>query len=292
MIGYLWKEKMQTSAKNLRSFGTHDGVFHADEVSACALLLLFDLIDRKKIVRTRDPLLLDACEYVCDVGGEYDPKQKLFDHHQVEYQGPLSSAGMVLLFLHTEGIITDAELSYLKQEIIDGIDAHDNGKDPLIPGLTTYSDVIANFTPIKRDSSDKELNQEFERALDFAYQHFKRLFEKLHYIQSCRESVAEAMKVGKEYLLFDQAIPWMESFFDLGGAKHPAKFVVMPAGTHWKLRGIPPSLEDKMNVRHPLPFEWAGLSEEELRKKNQHSGSHFLPQRTLYFYLEKTERCT
>ena len=29
-----------------RSFGTHDGSFHADEVTACALLLLFDLIDR------------------------------------------------------------------------------------------------------------------------------------------------------------------------------------------------------------------------------------------------------
>nr|NGX27459.1 hypothetical protein [Chlamydiota bacterium] len=37
-----------------RSLGTHDGSFHADEVSACALLLVFDLIDRDKIFRTRD----------------------------------------------------------------------------------------------------------------------------------------------------------------------------------------------------------------------------------------------
>lgn len=56
-----------------RSFGTHDGSFHADEVTACSLLLLFDLIDREKIKRTRDPEELARCDYVCDVGGIYDP---------------------------------------------------------------------------------------------------------------------------------------------------------------------------------------------------------------------------
>ena len=56
-----------------RSVGTHDGSFHADEVTACALLLTFGLIDRDKIVRSRDPKILDECEYVCDVGGIYDP---------------------------------------------------------------------------------------------------------------------------------------------------------------------------------------------------------------------------
>ena len=70
-----------------RSFGTHDGSFHADEVSACALLLLFKRIDRDKIVRSRDPLLLAQCEYVCDVGGVYDPHIKRFDHHQLAYEG-------------------------------------------------------------------------------------------------------------------------------------------------------------------------------------------------------------
>ena len=81
-----------------RSLAVHDGSFHADEVSACGLLLAFGLVDRDKIVRSRDSAVLAACEYVCDVGGVYDPARKLFDHHQVTYQGPLSSAGMVLAF--------------------------------------------------------------------------------------------------------------------------------------------------------------------------------------------------
>ena len=33
-----------------RSCGTHDGTFHADEVTACALLILFDLVDEDKVL--------------------------------------------------------------------------------------------------------------------------------------------------------------------------------------------------------------------------------------------------
>ena len=49
-----------------KSFGTHDGTFHADEVTACALLLLFKLIDKNLIFRWRDKNILNNCEYLCD----------------------------------------------------------------------------------------------------------------------------------------------------------------------------------------------------------------------------------
>src|ERR1700745_531243 len=101
----------------LRSCGTHDGTFHADEVTACALLLLFNLIDEKKIIRTRDLGVLATCEYVCDVGGVYDPQQKLFDHHQIDYQGPLSSAGMVLNYLQMTGIVKPNEYEFLNNAL-------------------------------------------------------------------------------------------------------------------------------------------------------------------------------
>src|ERR1700734_1069645 len=88
------------------SCGTHDGTFHADEVTACALLVVFGLIGQDKIIRTRKKELLDSCEYICDVGGIYDPAEKLFDHHQAEYQGNLSSAGMILLHLQDTHVIS------------------------------------------------------------------------------------------------------------------------------------------------------------------------------------------
>lgn len=252
--------------KTERSCGTHDGTFHADEVTACALLLLFNLIDEDKIIRTRNHEILDGCEYVCDVGGVYDPSRKLFDHHQVEYQGSFSSAGMILLHLKESEIITSHEYDFLNNSIIMGVDAHDNGRDPQIVGLCTYSNVVSNFTPVNHDSDPELVNDSFLRALHFAKGHLKRLWDRYQYMQSCRQIVAEAMEKGKDCLMFNESIPWLEIFFELGGEHHPAKFLIMPSGTHWKLRAIPPTIEERMKVRCPLPLEWAGHIEEDLKQ--------------------------
>jgi len=258
-----------------RTVGTHDGSFHADEVTACALLLLFGCVDRDKIIRTRDLAKLATCEYVCDVGGIYDPAQKRFDHHQVDYQGSFSSAGMVLSYLHDQQVLTVAAYDFFNQTLILGVDAHDNGHDLQIKGVTTYSMIIANFTPLFQDASAEEQNHAFEEALNFANSHLNRLWDRYQYTFSCREIVKEAMAQESSCLMFDKAIPWMDSFFELGGLAHPAHYMIMPSGTHWKLRGIPPSLDDRMRVRSPLPEKWAGLMGDDLKKATGISGAIF-----------------
>jgi uncharacterized UPF0160 family protein len=258
-----------------RSFATHDGAFHADEVTACALLLLFDCIDRTQIIRTRDPQRLQKCDYVCDVGGVYQASQHLFDHHQADYKGPLSSAGMILEHLHASNKIDSGLYRYLQQMIILGVDEHDNGKDPQIAGLCSYSHLIANFNPIQQDCTAQEQDAAFYIALDLAYGHLKRLYERYLYVQSCRILVQEQMQQKGDCLYFDQNIPWLESFFDLGGADHPAKFVLMPSGSHWKLRGIPPSYQQRMDVRLQLPQAWAGLLDDELQRVSGIPGAIF-----------------
>jgi uncharacterized UPF0160 family protein len=257
------------------SFGTHDGTFHADEVTACALLLLFKLIDKDRIVRTRDPAKLDRCEYVCDVGGIYDPKIKRFDHHQSDYSGQLSSAGMVWLYLKDKHYVDETTYDFVNRSLILGIDAHDNGRVTTEMGTCSFSHVVSNFVPAAYDVDPGVQNQAFFEALEFVYGHLKRLLERFHYIRQCRELVAAAMAPHEEYLLFEEPIPWLESFFDLGGEKHPAKFVIMPSGGHWKLRGIPPNNEERMKVRVPLPAEWAGLRDEELQEASGIPGAIF-----------------
>ena len=76
-------------------------------------------------------------------------------------------------------------------------------------------------------------------------------------------------------MIFEISIPWIDAFFDLGGKELPAQFLIMPAGPHWKLRAIPPSLDEKMKVRLPLPQEWAGLLGEELQKLSGIQGAVF-----------------
>lgn len=263
------------SSKILRSFGTHDGTFHADEVTACALLLLFDLIDFDRIVRTRDQEQLGRCEYVCDVGGVYDPKRKLFDHHQVDYQGHLSSAGMVLQHLQEMGMISAKEHDFFDHALIIGVDAHDNGRELHSAGVCTYSHIISNFTPIDYDVDKALQDKAFFEAVNFARGHLERMWKRYQYMQSCRQIVAEAMEKGGACLMFDKSIPWLEIFFELGGENHPAKFLIMPSGEHWKLRGIPPTLDDKMKVRQPLPKKWAGLLEDNLKKVSGLRGAIF-----------------
>jgi len=258
-----------------RSCGTHSGTFHADEVTACALLNLFDLIDPDKIFRTREPSLLQQCEYVCDVGGIYNPKLKLFDHHQAEYVGPLSSAGMVLLYLKDCEIITENDFHFFKYNLILGVDAHDNGTAPQLKGTCTYSHVISNFTPIDHNSSKESQDLAFMQAFYFAKDYLSKLFRRHKYVQSCREIVAAKMETKGDYLFFEQSIPWMESFFELQGINHSAKFIIMPSGEHWKLRGIPPSQDLPMQVRVPLPEQWAGLLGDELKKLSGISGAIF-----------------
>lgn len=264
-----------TMQKTPRSFGTHDGTFHADEVTACALLLLFDLIDKDKIIRTRNLAQLEGCEYICDVGGVYNPAKKMFDHHQVEYQGKFSSAGMILLHLKTVGLLTFNEYRYFDLSLIRGVDAHDNGADPQIPGLCSYSHIVANFNPITHEADKEELDRAFFQALDFVKSHLTRFWNRYQYIQSCRQIVAECMAKSKDCLVFDKGIPWLESFFELGGAEHPAIFLIMPSGKHWKLRAIPPTYVERMDVRYPLPQEWAGLLDEELKKISGIPGAIF-----------------
>src|SRR5690606_10881590 len=121
----------------------------------------------------------------------------------------------------------------------------------------------------------EEQKHSFEEALDFVLHHLKRLLERYRYTQSCRKVVEEAMSRQKECLVFEAGIPWQELFFDLGGAAHPAKFVIMPSGEHWTLRGIPPNNEDRMSVRIPLPLEWAGLLEKDLQDVSGIAGAIF-----------------
>lgn len=258
-----------------KSVGIHDGTFHADEITACAMLILFGLIEKDKIIRSRDEDKLSRCEYVCDVGGIYDPNEKRFDHHQDSYNGPLSSAGMILHYLKDQSIIEEDLFNYLSRALIQGVDEIDTGQFEPPLGLCTYSQVISSFMPCSYMADPQEIEMGFYAALEFSIDLLKRLIKKYDYIMSCSSFVKSAMEEGKDYLVFNEPMPWLESFFQLGGEDHKALFLIMPTGSHWKLRGIPPSLDHRMQVRKPLPENWAGLLNDELKKASGIEGAIF-----------------
>jgi len=89
---------------------THNGIFHADEVFAVALLLSTIFRDKEDdyvIKRTRNITEEDLNSddvWVIDVGGAYNPSKKLFDHH---HDGTLpASCILVLNYLLSTGDIS------------------------------------------------------------------------------------------------------------------------------------------------------------------------------------------
>lgn len=253
--------------------GVHSGTFHADEVTATALLLHFGLVS--EVVRTRDKEILDGCDYVCDVGGVYDPEKRKFDHHQAEYKGSWSSAGMIWNYLKEQNIVDEETYHFVNESLILGVDAHDNGIFNARLGECTFSILIANFNPSKEDPTEQESLARFLEAVEFTRGHLSRLFERRNYIKSAKEKVRKAMETKESWLIFSETIPWMDSFFELGGEKHPAQFILMKDKEHWKVRGIPPSLKERMQVRCYPPKEWLGLENEALKKASSIDGAIF-----------------
>nr|XP_012139264.1 PREDICTED: UPF0160 protein MYG1, mitochondrial isoform X2 [Megachile rotundata] len=74
------KPRYITMSKSLK-IGTHDGCFHCDEALACFMLKTLPQYKDAVIVRSRDKSILDTCDIVIDVGGEYNPSKHRYDHH-------------------------------------------------------------------------------------------------------------------------------------------------------------------------------------------------------------------
>jgi len=73
------------------TIGTHDGIFHCDEVLACAMLKHLPNYANSTVIRTRDESILEQCDIVVDVGGVYNHDKKRYDHHQKTFTHSLST---------------------------------------------------------------------------------------------------------------------------------------------------------------------------------------------------------
>lgn len=150
--------------------GTHDGIFHCDEVLACFMLQQLPAYADATILRTRNDDKLAQCDIVVDVGAVFDRSADRFDHHQRTFVDTfstlrpefgenrfnirLSSAGLIYTYFGEaviQRILTEqcglpepisADLLrniYLKvyESLIQEIDGIDNGV-PMFAGEPAY----------------------------------------------------------------------------------------------------------------------------------------------------------
>lgn len=198
--------KLSTLENSTKKIGTHDGVFHCDEVLACYMLKTLPEYADAEIVRSRNPEILATCDIVVDVGSEFIPDKLRFDHHQATFAETLSSlrpefgenwnirlssAGLIYVFYGHEVIrnilknrksyeITDESLKVIftkvYEQFIREIDGIDNGV-PMFDGEPNYtinthlSSRISNLNPSWNEKSD-DIESRFNRALQLVGETF------------------------------------------------------------------------------------------------------------------------
>lgn len=243
---------------------THSGPFHTDDVFALALIRTF-VDSQAQVLRTRDLARIAAADIAIDVGGEFDPERRRFDHHQRDYTGRRSSAGMVLDWLETTGRIAADLATRLRVDWVDHIDAVDCGVREPEPGVPGLGSVVGALCELAEDAAG------FDAAYDEAVRLCERVLAGLLKAErktaAARLAVATAMEQavarGERILRLDRHYKWKRVYFELGGADHPTDFALFPDGDTVRLLAIPPE-PDSFAQKRPLPAEWAGLVDDDL----------------------------
>lgn len=259
---------------------THDGVFHADEVFATALL---SMITDISLLRTRSVKVEDKPEDVImyDEGGQYSIGNNVFDHHQRDFNlkhedgTKLSSFGL-LWFVHGMFALRQiygCPLSYLKiafddinNRLVKWIDGRDNGQLHQSEELT-ISSVISGFNAQWDESNDDD-DERFTIAVNVAYAILGSLIKSVaagyRAIDIVEDKIAESD--GKVLNLGSYVGSWQAAVLKSKNTKAASLLYCSYKGRDGSvcITAVPPSLEEMTKQRKPFPEEWAGLSGEKL----------------------------
>lgn len=287
---------MNTQNSSPLSIVTHNGTFHADEVLATALLISkfhpgrLTLLKEVSLVRTRDTTLLEAAKrdpgtYVLDVGGEYYPGSRNFDHHQPQFEGPLATAGLIWDYINKS-----LESGYFINEdfissIVEEVDFIDNGEKPegsllvRLPykGLEKYSwnELVSFFNP----QWNEEINDYSEFTEDYYFNQAVEFFlhilqgnyseasmmasERIKEVKAAREAAKATMEEAlassvNGVVILPHYIPWQDY---VKGTE--AVFIIYPRKeSTWMVQCVPPD-DNWQSQKVPLPEAWAGLRDAE-----------------------------
>jgi len=259
--------------------GTHDGVFHADDVCAVAALL-FVYPDATGI-RTRDAVELAAADILVDVGGVYDPATGRFDHHQrgragARPYGVLYSA-FGLIWRHYGAAVCrvlgvpeehlDHVVEQVDYSLVQAIDATDNGQNLYEGGRAvfgvsapTLSAVISGFNPSWHEPS-RDFDGQFNCAVSVAQAILRNEVARTLGEALAWAKVSQAIRESANgpIVVLDQFVPWGDQVRD---EAPNALFVVFPSETGtWMVQAIN-AKAGTFESRKLLPESWAGLRDE------------------------------
>lgn len=249
---------------------THDSSFHADDVCAVACLsLLYG--SRLKVIRSRDPKVMESADIVLDVGGKNDGV-KNFDHHQEGGAGkrdngvPYAAFGLIWKRFGVELAGSTAVAKRFDEVFVQPTDANDNGLSvatALIPGVlpVTFDAFVFASNPTWKESEMSKDAKFFETVEIFK----KIIARELTFLRDEEEArtavLADyARAEDKRLIVLSKNYPAQEVFKNLA----EPLYVVYPRDKGmWGLRAVRSTLNGFDN-RKDLPLAWAGKKDAEL----------------------------
>ena len=243
---------------------TRGGVFHGDEVMATAILSAIGPVALNRTFRVPE----DTKAFVYDIGGGK------YDHHQRGGNGarengvPYSSAGLIWRDFGHKLVSCDQAWTFVDQELIQGIDAVDNG---VLPGVdypakpASVSNLISGFNP-DWDSEQKP-DDAFIEAVSFAQGVLARAISSAESKARAKALVDAAIEASEgQIIALPQFAPWQEYVLTSEDPKATeALYVVFPSNRGgYNVQAIPDAIGSFGN-RKPLPEAWRGVPANDLQ---------------------------
>lgn len=249
----------------------HDGVFHADDVFACAIIKM--LHTEIKIIRSRDDDVIARADMRIDVGGKYNMHTGDFDHHMTGGAGerengiPYASCGLVWKDLGMQIAGSKYRWEYVDRKIIQSIDAIDCGysTETTKPEIQHYtvSDMIDACNPVWFEE-ETDHDAAFADAVDHAAYILRSELKRAEGFELARDHVYDAIDaaINPHYIVLEKYCPWQHIVIN----ETDIFFVIFPSTTgDWRVRAVPRYL-GSFESRKPLPNSWAGKRNEELQE--------------------------
>ncbi len=265
-----------SNTKCAMNFGTHNGIFHCDEVVGIATLEIAHMNTDVYVVRTRNLDELNKLDIVIDIGGG------MLDHHMAGFNvcrltgEKYASAGLVWRKFAEEAIknvitkegisIDDDEIKEIKEqidrEVIIPVDTEDNGEKI---SSHTFS-FISKFIPSWLETPNYD--EAFSRVEAIVFGILKEI------IKDKVVQVATKKELQKRYDCVNdgileipvQTMPWLQDVVKYNESHdYRVKFIIFPypAGG-WAAQSVPPSIEKKFEQLVSFPKKWAGGNEKTL----------------------------
>jgi uncharacterized UPF0160 family protein len=228
-----------------------------------------------KVIRTRDPKVIERADIVYDIGKIYNPSKFRFDHHQKEGAGkrengiPYASFGLVWKEFGLDLCNGKPEVvSVIDKHVVQAIDASDNGVDtskPLFEELQKFS--LEDYMKLGLSTwKEKSVNKDkvFMQAVQMARRALPRIIEKALHEYEARLFLMDLYAKTRDKRILDVQVPFSRGEIQmyLEPERFPeliyAVFKEREENDSYKVLAISKS-KGSFDMRKGLPESWRGL---------------------------------